>query len=415
MLTARLFANRTTRFVAFSIIVAAVFVVADSFTTGTFACPGPPPQPLRALYIDSDLIVIARIGKTEITKVEKGEDEFELSSLKTALLVSSTLKGEPQPVVYVNRLTYGEYRDQLSSATEGETFLVFLTRHGEDEGYDIDNMSFGLKQLSEADLKVYVSRIEELASIMKADKPDPKEIVDWLVRCSEDPATRWEGTYDLAVNNYMRQAQEDQTNENAPSDSLVEVSENQAAETPVEEISPSDVENQNLRIRDAALVEANFLKLLTTEQKDRLTTALINGEIITDRDYYLIDIVRTWDDPRLVPYLLSQLRQIDEASSYYAENLMTIIAEKLGDETLKRIVEKLNAYDYVDAETTADGDAGDQDAETTARDAQREAAVEEAALQKRKTTVQYFIAMAENTAPNPVPKEHVDAPVPTEP
>ena len=403
MLTAGRLANRIIPIVVFSIILAAVFVVAGYLTGQTYACPGPPPQPLRALYTQSDLIVIAQVGKTEVTRIKNSDDDVELSFLKTALLISSTLKGAPQETVFVDRETYGDYRDQLGSANEGQTFLVFLNKNPEGEGYDIDNMSFGLKQLSDDHLKVYVSRIEELASIMKAEQPSETEIVEWLVRCVEEPATRWEGAFDLAANNYTQQSEEMSINEGASTELSEESPQSEASETPVERAYPNEGWIQSLPV---APTEINYLSLLTAEQKERLTTALINGELVSDRDSYLIEIVEAWDDPRLVPYLLSQLRQIDNASSYYADSVMMIIAQKLDDETLKGIVEKLNAYD--DTNETSDAEVDSKNVETDEQRAQRQAALQEASLQKRKTTVDYFIAIAENTVPKTVSVKSVD-------
>ena len=409
----------TARLVAISIIGAAVLPGAGSIATNVMACPGPPPQPLRKLYVESDLVVVARAGKTEvkseIRKTADNEYEIKLSTPKTALLVSSTLKGESQPVVYVSRTIFGDYQDQLSSAKDDDTFLIFLRKREGDDAYFIDNMNFGVKLLSEADLKVYVSRIEELASIMKAEKPSDQEIVEWLVRCAEEPATRWEGTFDLAMNKYARQAEAELINENASTDASVESYQSQATEMPMEQLTPVQVENETIERLVAEPLEANFLELLTVGQKDRLMTTLINGKLEADRDSYLLDVVKEWDDPRLVPYLLSQLRQMNDESNYNAEQLMSIIAQKLNDDTLTGIVEKLSTFDNDYSETTEDGDDGIQDAATIEKNAQQEAVNEQAAMEKRKTTIQYFIAMAENTAPRIVVEQPVDTSAPVQP
>ena len=374
---------------------------------------------MRELYVKSASIVIARVGKSEITKVENNNDDNDsgMTLLKTALLVSSTLKGDHQPVVYVDHYMYGDYKDQLSSAGADENLLVFLIQGSGMDGYYVD-MSYGLKKLSDADLKVYVSRIEELASIMKAGKPSDTEIVEWLVRCAEEPATRWEGAYELAMSHYMLEQQAD---ENGPSDA-VEVSEGQTAEPPEETEGNREVVILTSGFESEWPTKANFGKLLTTEQKYRLTTALINNETMVERDFSLLDLVRRWDDPRLVPYLLAQLELIskpgqgEQTSSYFTENLMTIVADKLGDDALKAMVKNFSGNDYEQAETYEDEQAPSEASEEVSEtNPEREAAEEAAAVQRRNGELQYFVTLALSTVPKTPTPEPADPAISTEP
>ena len=156
MSMANLFSSRAVRVLALSIIVSVVIAFTPSFVTPTLSCPGPSPQPLRELYVRSASIVIARLGKTETTKVENNngdnnENESGITPLKTTLLVSSTLKGDHQPVVYVNHYMFRDYKDQLSSAGDDEDLLVFLNHIPGMDGYYVD-MNYGIKKLSDADL-----------------------------------------------------------------------------------------------------------------------------------------------------------------------------------------------------------------------------------------------------------------------
>lgn len=404
MSKASLFSNRTVRFVALSIVVGGVILLVSSFVTPTLSCPGPPPQPLRLLYIQSQSIVIARVGKSEITKVENldGDDsDAQISHLKTALLVSSTLKGEPQPVVYVNHTMYRDFKDQLSSMAGDENLLVFLNKVEGMDGYEVD-MNFGLKKLPDADLDVYVSRIEELGSIMKSGNPGDAEIVEWLVRCAEEPATRWDGTYELLMSHYVMEQPAD---ENSPPD-VIEESENKPAETQVENEGANEIQVSVEGYGYAAPVTASFAKLLTTEQKYRLTTALINNKEMTNSDYSLLDLVQRWDDPRLVPYLLAQLDLIsrpgqnEEMGYYFTENLMTIVADKLGDEALKATVKRFNGNFYEQAESyEGEDESSEQNEKVAETNPEQEAADEAAAVQRRSTELQHFVTLALSTVP----------------
>lgn len=415
MLKASLFSGRSARFLALSTIVGGALLLAGLYVAPTQSCPGPPPQPLRQLYMQSERVVIARVGKSEIVKVENNGDDREVETddedggngptqLRTALHVSSTLKGEHQPVVYVNHYMYVDYKDPLSSAPTDEDLLVFLEKVEDIDDFSVD-MNYGIKKLSKADLNVYVSRIEELASMMKSGYPGDAAIVEWLVRCAEEPATQWEGTYELAVS---QQLLEESARENSTSDTAeVEISEGQSDEMDVESVSVKDINEVQISFgRSVALVKSNFARILTIEQRNRIMNALVAKTSLTDAEYFLLDLTSRWDDPRFVPYLLSQLDLASRSgkevhmSSYFAENVMNIVANKLGDETLTAIVANFSARVYQDDEKNADdvevSREGAIESETRAEQiAAREAAID----QRRNAEMQHFVTLALSTVP----------------
>ncbi len=447
MLTAGKFTRFTARLLSLNLIAATLITVGASFapvSRTAVACPAPPPQPLRVLYLQSPQIVIARLGKTEAIKPADAEaaenQDSEATQLRTALLVSSTLKGETKPVVYVNHYTYGDYKDGLSSEEEGQTLLVFLRPQDEGEDFYVDDMSFGVKKLSDADLKVYVQRIEELASIMKAEKPGETEIVEWLVRCAEEPATQWEGAYELMSSSYMVDYEQEQANaanpeavtEEAVTEEPVvaeaeaevataEPAEEQAAEATETESTASiqEVEAQDYEFQNEYPTKSDYFKLLTAEQKYRLTTALVNLETLGDAHYYLIELTQKWDDARVVPYLLSQLRNSKDESPYLTDNLTMIVAKRIGDKALIALAEKFAAgEEEAAAETEVQADAESSDAseeninaEATLSEAEQEQAANAATTQKRLARLQYFITLAESTVPQPAAEQAVNVSV----
>ena len=426
-----LFSSRTARFLAVSTIIAGMIVVTGSFVSPTLSCPGPPPQPLRTLYLRSESIVIARVGKSEVLKEENAsEDEGESgpTQIRTALLVSSTLKGEHQPVVYVRHNIYGDYKDKLSSASADDTLLVFLVRVPEMDGYYVD-MNYGLKILPEADLKVYVSRIEELASIMKSGNPTDTEIVEWLVRCAEERATRWEGAFELAMSHYLLEQQADQNTESTET----QVSEDEATEAPLEG-GYEQAEIIFTNSFDSEYPKSAFAKLLTASQKNRLATALVNSDKLSGDDYYLLDLVQRWDDARLVPFLLTQLDLIsrpdqkEQAPAYFTENLMTIVADKLGDDALKEMVKRLteNLYNRTESYDDEDESSGDSEvaqdvseqkdaAADAAAEAAAEAAEAAAGQQRLNAELQHFVTLAMSTVPKTESEAPSESPAPEQP
>jgi hypothetical protein len=84
--------------------------------------------------------------------------------------------------------------------TPGDRVLLFLN-NDEDEGeegeLELVDYSDGLKKMTPEKLAAYEPRIRELNEIFSKAEPSYSEIVAWIVRCAEDPQTRWEGTYEL--------------------------------------------------------------------------------------------------------------------------------------------------------------------------------------------------------------------------
>lgn len=226
-----------------------------------------PKLPLRALYSQSELIVVARVGNS-VNVATEGAARL----VKTQLEVSSTLKGaKHEPAINLYQWVYTGEKEIYSS---GDTLLVFLKDHDEDgvekasDGYAAVDTISGIKKLSEADLQVYIKRIEELAAILNRVNHDNAEIVEWLVRCAEHPATRWEGFFELASGG----------------------------------------------------------RILTAEQKERLSQSLFSLSTVTEKDVELIALVKQWDDGRLVTFLLEQLRRVEANNWQQAGETISLIS-----------------------------------------------------------------------------------------
>jgi hypothetical protein len=375
-------------------------VVQVSMSTGGVIAM--PVFPLRELYNQSEHIVVARVGKSS-----KVETEGEARLIKTRLQVSSTLKGSSRErVVDVYHWVYGE-EDEIY--TSGANLLLFLKpREGGKEaakhGYEVVDTQRGVKKLSEADLQVYLQRIDELATILSKEKPDPAEIAEWLVRCAEDPATRWEGTYELAQSVDSLPEAESEDSEEPAEDTEAAV---EAEEAPVEETESDAVEEATeTEPEDEQASEPALAALLTTAQKERLTHTLFNIKTITEKDRGLIELVRHWDDGRLVPFLLAQLKQMEANPSRYAEDVLYIISDVLKDDDLREFAEQYGtnaSYEDIEAEEEAaaaeaeEAEVG-EDAEDV-EDAEEAAAIkvdQAEARQNRSEMLRKFIALVES-------------------
>ncbi|HWO01334.1 MAG TPA: hypothetical protein VNS63_18890, partial [Blastocatellia bacterium] len=238
------------------------------------------------------------------------------------------IKGDGhKPAVDVHHFVYA--RDPIQF-TEGQTVLAFLQRKEGDtkDGYEPIYGASSVKRLSPSDLETYLSRLEELKAIVSNREPNPIDIVEWLVRCAEDPVTRREGSFELQMAAWRQEQADRRTAEGEPLDSAADFI----------------VAIRKLRDQEPPL-------LLTSEQRLRLMNALLRSEDLINwdnGDRELLEVVKRWNDPRLVPFLISYLRRFEKAAPQDLWRIMRTIAELLKDEKLIAL-----SGDYLDGERHA--------------------------------------------------------------
>jgi hypothetical protein len=462
MPTARLSAQFTARRAALFILgIAAVLALASfALTPETAACGGPPPRPLRTLYLESDRIVVAHIGET-IPLETSFEDNYRKTSLKTTLYVTSTLKGEGDHyTVYIYHENWDwagaaeqqgqENQHQFSEYKPDDTLLVFLIRRKEGKGYEVSDTTYAVKKLNDADLKIYTQRIEELAAIMQDEQPDNERLVEWLVRCVEEPATRWEGAYELVISssalydrgdadsNAEAQAETEANGESSGNTgggdanvagvgpAIISAADESSGEVIVVTSIEADAANdqsdavsklksfsvtieqpveekpveEKIAARRFTLDSPDFIKLLTVEQKRRLADALFSVKDVSYNEMMLVELVKHWDEPRLVPFLLTYLHTVIEEPPYTVQDLVTLLAEKLDNQPLTNLAHSYceNAA-YYDPEENSDANAAVQDAGDEAQQQQvdpEEKALRGTSTQKRSARLKRFLASADS-------------------
>ncbi len=352
--------------------ISLVILTVPRFSLTTCACPLAPPQPLRMLYTQSDLIVVARIGESAVAGKN---DHWEL--LKTELLVSSTHKGKANgSVIQLYHWSYSQDRKLAGKYKQDDTLLLFLKERKDTGGYHVNDLSYGVKHLSDDDLKVYLDRISELATILEQDKPSHEEIVEWLVRCAEEPATRWEGAYEFALSTYALNSIDDSS---ADGEEEI-VDEESTDDGQVEEAGDAIIVEEVEEDEDADPV---WVMLLTEEQKERLAKALYRASEVRENEALLVNIVATWHDSRLPTFLLSQLNLMADNAPLVARDLMQSLADILNDKKLSRLVAQ-----YWQNASYKDLNEGGTDAERTT------------ALSTRTGMLRNFVSAVEKRAGN---------------
>jgi hypothetical protein len=317
---------------------------------------GSPALPLRRLYDESQLIAVAQAGQSEDVEAAKYG-----SLVKTELFISQSIKGENKAMVYVYHWVYENKQTVL---LPGENLLVFLQRQMPDRGkpalggYAPIDSHYSLKKLSEAALKVYVSRLEELDEILQADEPDRKAIVEWLVRLAEDPVTQWEGSTELAW---------------SLDDIEVEEPQEEASEELTQEEPSGEAKTVEIRIPSRKKSRARgFASLLTDEQKKRLTSALLDIESLAGDESDLIKLVSKWDSAKVVPFLIAQLRKHEDNPPAWTWTIVNTLSEILDDQKISELADDYNQNaPYDDITSEAEEDAEEESGEEVEEEAER--------------------------------------------
>jgi len=309
----------------------------DSVTTGVIV---PTTAPMRQLFADSDLVVIAVAGPSSFI-----ERDTYVGHASTELLVETVVKG----MADVRRIRYrhDEYVDEraadIAAAGElepGRRVLAFLDRSdGETsdrpmpiyEAADFESV----KVLDDAAVGAYVRRLAALERVeARADRRgegDPEELVEWLVATVEEPLTRGEATDDLAD-------ALDALDEHAERSSLTRA---QAAADLLDLVDRFRDEGGRLQAEPQPELLGAFVG---EEQRRRLAAALVAAEGLGEGDRGLFELVRRWDEATAMAWLAANLdapvRDDDAEDVHY---WVRSLAAEIGDARLQAIVDDFSA------------------------------------------------------------------------
>lgn len=264
------------------------------------------PRPLRKLCMESQFIVIAKVEGLGSVK-DEGYSEG-----KARLRILEVLKGNiSKPVIEV-LYSPNMICPAPPEYPKGSTVVAFLDHSRGEKFYTTHGLSYGAKVVDESGLKVYSERISEMLAIIKQGNSPEKEkrIVEWLVRCAEEPVTRWEGAYELSPGgDFMSFYEREQ---------------------------PRD-----------------FATLLTKEQRSRLSAALFRSDTISRDEICLISLLQDDEGERLVPFILRYLKKVVDDPPYYTEELMGFISVRMDNEEAIRLTKEYSETDIFDKKDEA--------------------------------------------------------------
>ena len=423
-------ARPSARALALAALLASLLALPAPLPTPTrvAACPVVPPTPLRMLYKKSALVVVAEAGETarELSAEPLYEGGPRMVTLKTTFHVSESLKGDPsetRPVVnfwggYAGMRVEGDYQ-------KGDRALLFLEADEGRDGYTLADYRYGAKRLPEDDLKVYVQRIRELSAILGTEKPDEAALLEWLVRCAEEKATRWEGAYELSATIVSTDEEEEEEEEQVSLEEGGEGEEPAAEEGPAEDAAGEEaaaeetteespeaaqgeapVEGSAENVTLARLgglgtdLEPGFASKLSDEQRERLHSALFKADEVGDGEIALLRLARDSGDARLVPFLVKHLQGMDAEPTYDAHPLILALAHALDDKEIKRLakdyVSNAPYTEYVEEEeeAAAEGEEADYEGEDEEEADSGEPKVK--GVDRRREMLRAFLAAVDN-------------------
>jgi len=296
---------------------------------------------LLSLYTRSDAVMIGRYDKREEFGTNRVGDGFTVVSMRTRFDIATVLKGEPQKFVAVEdeefryQIQRGQdapgtaifvngtdSREEASQPRPGDTVLLFLNQAG--DSFELVDDVDGVRKIDATSQSVYLDRIKELGSIFEKGDADPSKLAAWLVRCAEQPATRWDGTHEL-LQGFRRIPSNREKDSNG-----------------YERVDPSVSKSYG----------AEAAKALGTELRSALTQILMNSDFransdISEGDRELIALVKRWDATAAASYLLGQLKS-RAFSSHENAGMMYKVAELIGDAQamkLSRSYREMNSKD----------------------------------------------------------------------
>ena len=276
------------------------------------------PRPLMSLMKEAKIIVTGYVLNTYREKTgifynkyekEQGVAQVEIREVLTGdLSVNDTIK-----IVYSIDLIC----PQPASFYDSTDVLLFLGKSESDNSYFSYAMSYGTKILTLKEIELYKKLMVEIRVIWELEDETKRKIetVEWLVKCMENPASRFEGLYEmkqdhLDFDEYALLLEEKKT--------MIEI------------------EDPN-----------NYRQMLTDEHRKRLKKALISTEKITHLEFNLIEVVEIKIDNELNEWLYCQLNKFHKEEYFYyiADDLFRMINTYHKDSVLN---EKVNGFSDID-------------------------------------------------------------------
>jgi hypothetical protein len=202
----------------FSAVLSVLVLASLLLTVNVKACEEDP-QTFLSLYMNSDLIVVAKF-ESESKPVKTNEDEYgySLESQRTLTFTKIFKGSEDLKSVSITYFDYVpnpnrdssemeedehemEYDFDLSKIKLGGEYLFFLKKDKETGEYSVTDYVSGVRETGK-NLSFYEKNLSELEQIASAKENQYELLTEWIVKSIENKESREDGIADLAESFY---------------------------------------------------------------------------------------------------------------------------------------------------------------------------------------------------------------------
>lgn len=328
-----------------SAILSALILVSLLVTSNVKACEDPP-QTLLSLFMNSDLVVLAKYESNgEGKKVSEDEYGYSLEAERN-LVISKVFKGQQDlPQVsflysdYVSTQTptdsenvvvetdYHQVEDyfDISKIKIGKQYLFFLKKDAETGQYSVTDYASGAKDI-DGNLKVYEKSLSDLSDIAAAKENQYEKLTEWIVKSIEEPLTRENAISDLSESFYNLNNQEEQPELKGKGPFVVNEGYGIYTVGVAAKLSPTQVSRISAALYPT-LQEAWFAE--TPRYANYSVGAILGG----------------FNKSRLATYAYSSLQGVDKEDLERRTVIMEFLTSVINDATLSTLY-----YDYLELE-----------------------------------------------------------------
>ena len=330
----------------FSAMCAALILVSLLITSGARACEEPP-QTLLSLYMNSELVVLAKYESNGEAK-KANEDEYGYSmETDRNLSVMKVFKGQKD--LEAVSFLFSEYHpkpNQTTSETEpeeegdhegedyfdvskikiGGEYLFFLSKDKETGKYSVTDYVSGAREIN-GKSALYEKNLSELEEIASAKKNQYALLTEWIVKSIENPETREDGIRDLSESFYGLNYQDEDPNFKGKGPFVI---------------------NEGYGVYTVGVA-----RKLTQSQKARVSAALYPmlqeawfAETPQFAGYGISAILGGINKSRLAVHAYNSLQTVGKDDVERKKVIMEFLTEVAADEALSKIY-----YDYSELET----------------------------------------------------------------
>lgn len=299
------------------------------------------PQSFLSLYMNSELVVIARFdSESAPKKTDESEYGYSLET-ERKLVFTKVFKGAPNlksvsfaystyvPNPNANASEDGDHEEtehsfDLSKIKMGGEYLFFLRKDKETGAYSVTDYVSGVRELGKH-AAFYEKNLSELEQIVAAKENQYELLTEWIVKSIENKDTLADGISDLA--------------ESFGGMSYQEEDEKFKGKGPFVYL-PED---------DYGVYTVGVAKHLTASQKDRISAALY--PVLRDAwfaekpeyvNYGIATILGGIDKPRLALFTYSAMQSVDKKDVDRRRMIGDFLTSAVGDEAFSNLYYEIN-------------------------------------------------------------------------